>query len=92
MVTTATDLGVTMKDFDGWHAALADRPNVTFKTYPELNHAFTPGQGVSSPAEYQIPSHVPNDVLDDIANWIKLERPVPAEPAKPAKGAGGHAR
>jgi dienelactone hydrolase len=86
------DYQVTMKDFDGWHAALAGRPNVTFKTYPGLNHAFTPGEGVSSPAEYQIPGHVPDDVLDDIATWIKSERPAPVEPAQPAKGAASHAK
>src|SRR5207248_2916138 len=66
------DYQVTMQDFAGWKKALASRPNATFKTYRALNHMFIPGQGKSTPAEYEKPGQVPEDVLDDIAAWIKV--------------------
>jgi fermentation-respiration switch protein FrsA (DUF1100 family) len=65
------DYQVTMADFDGWKKALAARKNVTFKSYPRLNHLFAEGEGKSKPAEYQKPGHVAKEVIDDIAGWIK---------------------
>ncbi|MGI8743772.1 MAG: alpha/beta fold hydrolase [Bryobacteraceae bacterium] len=65
------DYQVTMKDFEAWKKALTGRPNVTFKTYPSLNHLFLAGEGESRPAEYQTPGRVPDAVLDDVAKWIK---------------------
>jgi hypothetical protein len=60
-----------MADFEGWKKKLADRKGVTFKSYPKLNHLFLPGEGKSQPAEYDKPSHVPEQVVKDIAEWIK---------------------
>jgi dienelactone hydrolase len=65
------DYNVSMADFDGWKKALAGHVNATFKSYPGLNHAFLPGTGPSSPMEYAKPNHVEQDVVDDIAAWIK---------------------
>ena len=64
------DYQVRMADFAGWKRALADRKNVTFQSYPSLNHLFQHGEGKSTPAEYNKPGHVSPQVIDDIANWI----------------------
>ena len=69
------DYQVTMEDFRGWQVALNDRPNATLKSYPQLNHLFIPGTGIPSPAEYQVPSHVAEIVIKDIASWINS--PIP---------------
>lgn len=65
------DYQVTMKDFDAWKAALAGRKNVTLKSYPSLNHLFVAGKGKSRPEEYSYPGHVAQEVVDDIAAWVK---------------------
>ncbi len=64
------DYQVTMKDFDGWRAALAGRPHATLKTYPSLNHLFVSGEGMPSPAEYEKPGHVDEQVIADIAAFV----------------------
>lgn len=65
------DYQVTMDDFKGWQKALAARTDVTFKSYPDLNHLFMQGLGKSTPAEYELPGAVAPVVIDDIATWIK---------------------
>jgi uncharacterized protein len=64
------DYQVTEKDFENWEKALSSKENVTFKTYPSLNHLFISGKGPSSPSEYQNPGHVDERVIQDIADWI----------------------
>ncbi len=64
------DYQVTALDFEGWEQGLTGRPDVTFKLLPELNHLFIVGGGKSSPAEYERPGRVAEDVLNDIAHWI----------------------
>ena len=65
------DYQVTMADdFSKWQAGLASKKNVTFKSYPALNHLFLAGTGKSVPAEYNTAGHVPEDVIRDIAAWI----------------------
>jgi dipeptidyl aminopeptidase/acylaminoacyl peptidase len=65
------DYQVTMKDFALWHAALDSRANVTFRSYPKLNHLFVAGEGKSTPTEYEKPGHVAEDVIEEIASWVK---------------------
>ena len=65
------DYQVTMADFAGWKKALAGRKNVTFKSYPALNHLFMAGKGKSRPEEYGVAGHVAREVIDDMAAWIK---------------------
>ena len=65
------DYQVTMTDFARWRAALDERPNVTLKTYPGLNHLFEDGKGPSAPAEYTIPGHVAQQIVEDVAAWVK---------------------
>ena len=64
------DYQMTLADFDGWKKALNGRKNVRFKLYPKENHHFMPGEGLSTPQEYDQPNHVAKEVLDDIAAWI----------------------
>ena len=68
------DYQVRMADWEGWKKALAGRSNVTFKSYPALNHLFVAGSGPSTPADYQQPGHVSEEVIADIAAWIARGR------------------
>ena len=65
------DYQVPMDNFAAWKQALAGRPDVTFKSYPALNHLFIAGEGKSGPAEYQRPGHVAEEVIADVAGWIR---------------------
>ena len=65
------DYQVTLADLQGWRNAVGGRANVTIKSYPTLNHLFLPGEGKSTPSEYERAGHIPDFVLDDIADWIK---------------------
>jgi dipeptidyl aminopeptidase/acylaminoacyl peptidase len=64
------DYEVTMSDFLGWRQALGGRRDVTFKSYPKLNHFFVAGEGRSGPEEYRKPGHVAAEVVDDIAAFV----------------------
>jgi dienelactone hydrolase len=68
------DYQVTMTEFARWKAALGSRSDVTFRSYPSLNHLFIAGTGPSLPAEYLVAGHVAEEVVRDIADWI-LQRP-----------------
>ncbi len=66
------DYQVTLnEDFQGWRNILTQKKNATFKSYPKLNHLFLEGEGISTPIEYQFPSHIPEVVINDIGNWVK---------------------
>ncbi len=65
------DYQVTMIDFNLWKNALGKSNNVTFHSYPKLNHLFMEGEGKSTPAEYETPGHVAEHVIDDIVKWVK---------------------
>ncbi|WP_227998523.1 alpha/beta hydrolase family protein [Nocardia australiensis] len=62
-VTVADDLA-------GWRSGLADRPEVTIRTYAADDHLFFPGSEPSLPADYQRLQHVDAEVVRDIADWI----------------------
>jgi dienelactone hydrolase len=64
------DYQVTMVDLEGWRSALGSRPDVEFKVYPDLNHAFIAGTGKCTPAEYDVPGHVAEQVVMDVAAWV----------------------
>ncbi len=65
------DYQVTMEDFSGWKEILAGKPNVSYKSYPRLNHLFIEGDSKSTPAEYEKPGKVSGEVVGDIASFIK---------------------
>jgi fermentation-respiration switch protein FrsA (DUF1100 family) len=70
------DYQVTVKDFDGWKQALAGKSNVDFMFYPDLNHLFISGRGMSTPSEYENPDHVSEQVVTLISEWINGESKV----------------
>jgi len=67
------DYQVTMEDFLIWKSALTGRSDVQFKSYAGLSHLFMPFEGgeKSTPAVYNVPGHVIEEVIQDIAQWIK---------------------
>jgi len=65
------DYQVTKVDFERWKSGLGEVENVRFKLYPALDHLFIAGKGKSSPGDYQNPGHVDEQVINDIATWIK---------------------
>ena len=65
------DYQVTMKDFNRWNVTFSDDPNVILYTYPFLNHYFIAGTGDPNNTEYLIEGHVSEEVISDIALWIK---------------------
>jgi dienelactone hydrolase len=64
------DYQVTNANFEDWTRALAKHKNVTLKSFPDLNHLFMPGRGVSTPTEYGNPNHVSEDVVNTVAAWV----------------------
>lgn len=65
------DYQVTPDNLDGWRSALSGKENTKITLYPELNHLFISGTGRPSPEDYSTPGHVAEEVITDIANWIK---------------------
>lgn len=65
------DYQVTTEEASGWKKVLGGKANVTFHEYPDLNHLFIAGSGPSTPAEYAVPGHVAEPVIDDIGAWLK---------------------
>jgi dipeptidyl aminopeptidase/acylaminoacyl peptidase len=62
------DIQVSLADFEGWRRALAARPRARLKRYPTLTHLFVEGAGTV--ADYEKPSHVAPEVIDDILAFI----------------------
>ena len=61
------------EDFVGYQTLLEGKPNVTFKLYPGLNHAFVPALSDDinkARKEYATERHIGEDVIGDIAGWI----------------------
>lgn len=65
------DYQVTMKDFEIWKKELQTNSKNTFISYAKLNHLFIKGEGKCTPAEYQVSGNVSEQVVKDIADWIK---------------------
>ena len=64
-------------DFKAFQEQLADRPNVTYKFYPELNHCFVNGiynDILKASKEYSVEQHIGDEVFDDIAAFIRAQR------------------
>jgi fermentation-respiration switch protein FrsA (DUF1100 family) len=64
------DYQVTATDFRAWQKALGTKKNASTKLYPGLNHLFSHGEGKSVPEEYQVPGHVEEAVVVDIAEFV----------------------
>ena len=62
------------KDYNAYKQLLAGKENVTFKLYENLSHAFVPsvyGDIMKAKQEYNVEQHIGDEVITDIANWIK---------------------
>ncbi len=63
-------------DFEGYKRLLRNRSNVTFRLYEGLNHAFVPyitEDITKAKIEYGTERHIGDDVINDIADWIKMQ-------------------
>lgn len=60
------------KDFEYMKSVLGDKENITFKAYDGLNHLFMPQSkpGVTDTSEYAAENHIPQYVIDDIADFL----------------------
>ncbi len=65
------DYQVTMKQFNIWKDNFKDSNNWIFKSYTSLNHFMMPGVGKPGSGEYKTRSHVDDEVIQDIINFIK---------------------
>jgi hypothetical protein len=56
-----------------WKKALGARSDVQFKSYPGLYDLFMPveGGGKATPAAYSMRAHFVEEVINDIAQWVK---------------------
>ena len=63
----------TDRDFALYQELLKGKPNVTFRLYEGLNHAFVPsvyGTITKAKKEYNVEQHIGEAVISDIAHWI----------------------
>ena len=61
-------------DYSAYQQLLSDKENVTFRLYKNLSHAFVPsvyGNIMKAKQEYNVEQHIGEEVISDIANWIK---------------------
>ena len=61
------------KDFKAYQELLEGKPNVKFRLYENLNHAFVPsvyGNIMKAKQEYAVEQHIGETVITDIADWI----------------------
>jgi uncharacterized protein len=61
----------TTGDFPAWQKALGEKSNATLKLYPKLFHLFIAGEGPSTPQEYLVEGYISEEVIQDIAGWVK---------------------
>jgi dipeptidyl aminopeptidase/acylaminoacyl peptidase len=63
-------------DFKTFRELLANRNNITYKLYPELNHCFVPAiydDILKASKEYGVERHIGEDVIGDIAEFIHAQ-------------------
>lgn len=71
IVQGGNDFQVSVADYDLWKAALEQKPNVTLKLYPDLNHLLSSQLEKGTPAQYAQASSVSETLINDIVAWIK---------------------
>ena len=64
------DYQVTMEDYERWEEAVGKKPNWKLILYPDLVHAFVPGQKAEGQAVYLKGGHVDPQVIQDIADFV----------------------
>nr|WP_248003819.1 hypothetical protein [Streptomyces sp. RLB1-33] len=69
------DYQVTVDDdLARWRRGLAHCSDVTIRIYDADDHLFFPGEGPSTPTDYEAPQHVDPAVVTDIAQWLAPNR------------------
>ena len=61
------------RDFNAYKELLKERPNVTFRLYEGLNHAFVPAlcdNIMKATKEFSVERHIGEEVIGDLAAWI----------------------
>lgn len=67
------DFQVSIKDYNLWTEGLGKKKNATLKLYPTLNHLMTPQTERGTIKQYEVPSNVSADLINDISAWIKVK-------------------
>jgi dienelactone hydrolase len=65
------DYQVTAEDLAIWKEGLAGARHVQFATFSGLNHLFIRGTGPPGPAEYKLPGHVDERVLERVIAFVR---------------------
>jgi dienelactone hydrolase len=65
------DWQVIDKDIEHWQEGLKGVAHVHIDTFPALNHLFIAGTGKPNAQEYNIPSHVDQQVIDAMSSFIE---------------------
>ncbi|MFO0549363.1 MAG: alpha/beta fold hydrolase [Polyangiaceae bacterium] len=65
------DYEVTKEDAAIYDKALAGAAGAVVRTYADANHLLMPGGGPSNPEEYRQASHVSQDLVKDLAEWVR---------------------
>ncbi|MBW3085170.1 hypothetical protein KEM60_01367 [Austwickia sp. TVS 96-490-7B] len=63
------DVQVSRKDFASWKDALARKPHVTYREFPQLNHLFMTSRGLGV-GDYDHPGTVHPDVIRALSDFI----------------------
>ena len=71
VIQGGNDFQVPEADFQLWKSALADKPNVTFKHYGEVNHLLSPQMEMGDASQYQKMVNVSEQLVKELALWIK---------------------
>jgi fermentation-respiration switch protein FrsA (DUF1100 family) len=75
VVQGGRDYQVTVDDdLPAWRNHLAGRDDVTIRVYEADNHLLFPGNGPSTPAEYEPAQHVDPNIVTDVAEWLLAQR------------------
>jgi uncharacterized protein len=68
------DWQVSMAQYEGWKEALKDRTDVTYRSYPKVNHLLAEYEGLSIGMEYNDAANVSKAIIDDIAAWVNSQK------------------
>ncbi|WP_010274753.1 alpha/beta hydrolase family protein [Paenibacillus senegalensis] len=65
------DIQVHIDQLDGWKEALANRQDVEYLQYPNMNHFLVEVDQPSTGMEYEVPGNVSPQLINDLADWVK---------------------
>jgi dienelactone hydrolase len=73
VIQGGNDFQVPDADYQLWKSALADKPNVTFKHYGEVNHLLSPQMEMGDASQYQKMVNVSEQLVKELAVWINTK-------------------